>query len=150
MKKTALIIISIFIWIVSLNAQSNIDLKQHYSSFKAGQIVTAPQGVFDYGIISLSSTPYDMFMVGVIKPDMKYDNPRFMPNPVQREGCTKVMCNTENGKIKRGDLVTSSSTPGIAMKATKAGVVLGIATDDASENGWVTIRLLIQYGNPNE
>jgi hypothetical protein len=150
MKKIALIIIPIFVWMISLNAQSNIDLKQHYASLKAGQIVTAPQGIFDYGMISLSSTPYDLFIVGVIKPDMKYDNPRLMPNPVQKEGCIKVMCNAENGMIKKGDLVTSSSTPGVAMKATKAGMVLGIATDDATENGWVTVRLSIQYGNPKE
>lgn len=150
MKKIALTIIPIFVWIISINAQSNADLKQQYSSLKAGQIVTAPQGVFDYGMISLSSSAYDLFMVGVIKPDIKYDNPRLMPNPVQKEGCIKVMCNNENGMIKKGDLVTSSSTPGTAMKATKAGIILGIATEDATESGWVTVRLMIQYGNPKE
>lgn len=150
MKKSALVVIQLFICMISLNAQSNIDLKQHYSALKAGQIVTAPQGVFDYGMISLSSAPYDMFIIGVIKPDIKYDNPRLMPNPVQKEGCAKVICNTENGQIKRGDLVTSSTTPGVAMKASKAGFVLGIATEDASMDGWVVVRLSIQYANPKE
>jgi hypothetical protein len=150
MKKSALVIFQLFIWMISLNAQSNIDLKQHYSTFKAGQVVTAPQGTFDYGMISLSSAPYDMFIIGVIKPDVKYDNPRLMPNPVQKEGCVKVLCNTENGRIAKGDLVTSSNTPGVAMKASKAGFVLGVATEDASPDGWVTVRLSIQFANPKE
>jgi hypothetical protein len=40
---------------------------------------------------------------------------------------TKV--STENGAIEVGDYLTSSSTPGVAMKATKSGLVIGRALE---------------------
>ena len=42
-------------------------------------------------------------------------------------GRAPVLVSTENGPIKQGDLLTPSSTPGVAMKATKAGQVIGQA-----------------------
>ncbi len=35
-----------------------------------------------------------------------------------------------NGAIKKGELVTSSKTPGVAMRASKNGYVLGLALED--------------------
>ncbi|PLW99725.1 MAG: hypothetical protein C0594_16735 [Marinilabiliales bacterium] len=60
------------------------------------------------------------------------------------DGVRNVKVNSENGKIKKGDPITSSSTPGEGMKATESGIILGIATEDAT-NGYVQVRILIQY-----
>jgi hypothetical protein len=47
--------------------------------------------------------------------------------PVVLTGRTAVKVVTENGRIASGDLLTSSSTPGVAMRATRPGPVLGQA-----------------------
>jgi len=39
----------------------------------------------------------------------------------------------ENGEVKAGDYLTSSSLPGVAMKATKAGLIIGQALEDYSQ-----------------
>ncbi|MBP7118872.1 hypothetical protein KBA63_02190 [Candidatus Woesebacteria bacterium] len=54
---------------------------------------------------------------------------------VARSGSTIVKVNTENGQIKKGDLITSSSTAGEGMKASRNGYVIGNALEDGSETG---------------
>jgi hypothetical protein len=49
------------------------------------------------------------------------------PAPVVLSGRTPTLVSTENGVIKQGDLLTTSSIPGVAMKATKASHVIGQA-----------------------
>ena len=45
-----------------------------------------------------------------------------------------------------GDFVTTSSTPGVSMKASETGMVLGLAIEDTNtDEGLVKIRILIQY-----
>lgn len=147
--KTIAFFLFLFMLSVSMKVkgQDNNELRKIYSSFNAGEIVSTPSGYFDYGIITLSKEAYDIHVVGVIKPNLNYSNPKLMANPVQKEGVAKVKYSNENGTIKKGDLVTTSSTPGVAMKATTAGMILGIAMEDGSE-GMVPIRIMIQYANP--
>jgi len=52
--------------------------------------------------------------------------------PIALVGRVPVKVTTENGLIKAGDLITSSSKAGYGMKAAKAGVVLGQALEDLS------------------
>jgi hypothetical protein len=49
------------------------------------------------------------------------------PAPVVLAGRTPVSVSNENGPIKAGDLLTTSSRPGVAMKAGKAGQIIGQA-----------------------
>ncbi len=49
--------------------------------------------------------------------------------PVALAGRVPVSVSDENGPIEIGDYLTSSSIPGVAMKATKAGVVIGQALE---------------------
>jgi hypothetical protein len=49
------------------------------------------------------------------------------PVQVALAGRVPTQVNTENGPIQPGDLLTTSSTPGVAMRATKAGQVIGQA-----------------------
>lgn len=46
---------------------------------------------------------------------------------VQNSGIVIVQASNINGEIKNGDLVTSSTQPGVAMKANEGGYVLGTA-----------------------
>ncbi|MEK7124691.1 MAG: hypothetical protein AAB877_03380 [Patescibacteria group bacterium] len=57
-----------------------------------------------------------------------------------------VKVNTENGLIKIGDVLTSSSTPGIAMKAIKAGPIIGIAMSGFDGDGAGTVLMFIKTG----
>lgn len=59
--------------------------------------------------------------------------------PVALSGRVPVKVSDENGPIQAGDYLTSSSTPGVAMKATKVGPVIGQALESfapfVSESG---------------
>jgi hypothetical protein len=50
----------------------------------------------------------------------------------------------ENGAIKRGDPLTSSSKPGYGMKATSACKIIGYALEDADKEG--TIQVFADFG----
>jgi hypothetical protein len=54
-----------------------------------------------------------------------------------------VKVSTENGKIKPGDYLTSSYQPGIAMKATKPGRVIGIALESFDREGIGKIKVFV-------
>lgn len=70
--------------------------------------------------------------------------------PVTLSGRVPVKVTNENGSIKVGDKLTSSSTPGYAMKATKAGMIVGIAMEDFNgEAGVITVFVNLFYYNPN-
>jgi len=123
-------------------------------NFENGQIISSQDATLE-GNLSLSSLPYDNAMVGVFFKYNKQDipsspdgSPVLVPknNYVKIAGFANVKYNNENGPIKKGDYITSSSTPGIAMKATQPGMILGVALEDATNsNGLVKIRILIQY-----
>ncbi|MBI3290635.1 tail fiber domain-containing protein [Candidatus Microgenomates bacterium] len=49
--------------------------------------------------------------------------------PVALSGRVPVKVSTENGSIRPGDSLTTSSTPGVAMRATKPGPVVGKALE---------------------
>jgi hypothetical protein len=64
--------------------------------------------------------------------------------PVALAGRVPVKISFENGDIKKGDYLTSSSIPGKATKAIKQGRVIGIALESATQDSDKTqIMLLI-------
>jgi len=80
------------------------------------------------GIVSDPSNAGDFNSIGYnIK---KEDNPK----PIALNGRVQVKVSLENGPIAAGDTITSSSTPGVAMKATKPGRVIGIALEGFDGN----------------
>lgn len=64
-------------------------------------------------------------------------------------GRVPVKVTSENGPIKRGEILTASSTPGAAMKATKAGGMLGIAMEDFVGDGQGVITMYVKTGDYN-
>lgn len=98
--------------------------------------------------LHMANKTYDENIVGVFNETNTKDmNKTYMKQmPVAASGITFVKYNSENGSIKKGDFITSSSEAGVGMKATKTGMVLGVALEDAvSSSGMVKIRVLIQY-----
>ena len=63
------------------------------------------------------------------------------------KGRVPVKVNIEGGEIKAGDFLTSSSTPGVAMKAVRSGSVIGVAMQDYSGDGVGKIMVYVQDGN---
>ncbi len=57
-----------------------------------------------------------------------------------------ILVNGEGGDIAIGDPITTSLQEGIGMKATKTGMIIGIAQDDARFTGSESRLLAVQYG----
>ncbi|HET9431332.1 MAG TPA: hypothetical protein VFO70_09145, partial [Chitinophagaceae bacterium] len=102
-----------------------------------------------------SATPYSTLVAGVYatKPGLllteenavQDDLDHMVPMGVIGVIPTKVCL--EGGAIKRGDLIVTSSLPGVAMKAdpdkVKIGQVIGKALQDFNSNGIGLIKILV-------
>ena len=122
--------------------------QQNDKKFENGDVLISYIGTFHGRSFEVCKKPYSNYLLGVYYDDNSKvsKDPRMYKNPVKTKGITFVKYNSENGSIKAGDPVTSSNTQGVAMKATKSGMILGIALEDASkQKGLIKIRLLIQY-----
>ena len=114
-----------------------------------GEVVCSDDAQFTFGPWKKSQGQYDEMIIGV------YQTPKYSSEqerkaiakfPVKREGIVMLKYNLENGQIKKGDPITSSSEPGVGMKATQPGMIVGIALEDASnKSGLIKIRVMIQY-----
>lgn len=87
--------------------------------------------------VSFTSEAYDNGAIGIIStfpsgtPLGEDSIPQSgNPQPVALSGRVPVKVSLENGEIKAGDALTASSTPGVAMKATSAGRIVGFALED--------------------
>ena len=124
-----------------------------FKNFQNGQVIASDNGTLNnVSNFRLTKEPYDLNMVGVyvdkeFKPDTNKAVQPIPPNKyVATSGIVEVRYNSENGNIKKGDPITSSSTSGEAMKATKSGIILGFAVEDAkADKGIIKARILIQY-----
>jgi hypothetical protein len=65
---------------------------------------------------------------------------------VAMNGQVPLKVSNENGPIKIGDFLTTSSSPGVAMKATKAGQMIARAEENYSGSGTATIHVLVYNG----
>jgi len=109
---------------------------------EVGDVVEIKEGQ----IIERASTPYSSKLVGVVS-----ESPGFILSGgldetnsrlVALAGRVPVKVSLENGLIKIGDLLTSSSsTMGVAMKSTEPGRVIGVALEsyDSSEIGQIMV-----------
>ncbi|MBI1743905.1 hypothetical protein HYR54_12690 [Candidatus Acetothermia bacterium] len=77
----------------------------------------------------------------IVKPESgangKKLNDHYLPLAIYGYFPAKVTL--ENGPIKRGDPITSSSKPGYGMKATQACKVIGYALEDADKEGTIQV-----------
>ncbi len=101
-----------------------------------------------------SSKPYDKSVIGIVS-----TSPGVVIGSVQKEGVkampialsgrvpTKV--STENGSIYPGDYLTTSSIPGVAMKSTKAGPIIGTAINSFDDDKVGKILVFVKNGSSN-
>ncbi len=120
------------------------DIAEYYGSndqtIEPGDIVVATPGAIDVGsnskaYVNKSDSSYQGSMIGIVSTN-PYDSfgKNFNNNehsfPVALIGRIPVKVSLENGPIKAGDLLTSSKIPGVAMRATKTGPIVGKALED--------------------
>lgn len=116
--------------------------------FENGTVLISDIGTFRGRNFEMSNEEYSPYLLGVFydeNPEI-LDDPRKYKVPVKTAGMTYVKFSNINGDIKRGDPVTSSSIPGVAMKAIDSGMILGVAIEDTEgSSGLVKIRIMVQY-----
>ena len=127
------------------------EVKEKFKNFTDGDILISKDYTYKTGNFEKSNEAYSNALIGVYYDDNDYTQKdiRKYKNPIKISGFTYVKYNNENGTIKAGDPVTSSSTPGEAMKANQSGMILGVALEDpeTSSKNLLKIRLSIQYLN---
>ena len=106
------------------------------SSIEAGDVVAIDE-TMNAGVKKTSKI-YERGTIGVIstQPGLiigSVEDPNARPVMVALSGRVPMKVNLENGPIKKGDYLTASSTLGSAMRATKAGVVIGQAMTEYSD-----------------
>jgi hypothetical protein len=150
------------------------DLAENYgtsdSSIEAGDVVAftgEAQEVLDpregkvttKAFVKKSNSQYQNDLVGIVStnPNQTYGEDGLFslaenPRPVSLTGRVPVKVSTENGPISAGDYLTSSSTPGVAMKSTQPGVTIGRALSGYNGNGVGKVIVYVKTGfaDPNE
>jgi site-specific recombinase XerD len=144
----------------------NADLAENYissESLEPGDIIM-PEGKENNLSVLKTSTPYESKTIGIVstKPgitlnsDAATDVNHPYKIPIALAGRVPVKVTTENGNIKAGDNLTTSSIPGVGMKATKSGTIIGKALEDYTSPDPATIGKVLVFVNlsystgPNE
>jgi hypothetical protein len=115
---------------------SNADLAEVYptldKTLQAGELVSLDAGL--KAGVKRTTRSYDPAVVGVVSTSPALviggrgdDTPGAIGIPVALSGRVPVLVSDENGPILPGDPLTASSVPGVAMKATAPGYVIGRA-----------------------
>lgn len=129
-------------------------------SFETGELRCAPGTVVVIdpdrpGELTISTRPYDVRVAGVVsgaggvRPGLHMGQTGIATGdtPVALTGRVHVLCSGENGAIRPGDLLTSSSTPGHAMRATDPGrsfgTVIGKAMTSLAEGETGLVLVLV-------
>jgi len=112
-----------------------------------GAIISSIDGKYQ-----LSNREYDPQMMGVVAENaaVVFKVEGTDQSPVVSSGNAYVLVSGANGPIERGDLITASAKPGIGMKSTKSGYVVGSALEafnaqSADEVKLVNVALNIRY-----
>lgn len=129
------------------------DLAEVYSTddatLKAAEVVVLDP-THNHGV-KRSTNPYDGSLVGVVatNPAMVIGNKGEQGVnglPIALSGRVPVKVSTENGPIRPGDSLTSSSTPGVAMRATKTGTIIGMAMGSYDGVGVGSVLTFVKTG----
>jgi hypothetical protein len=98
-------------------------------------------------VVTKSNKPCDDNLLGyIVNPESGADGKKLNEHylPLAIYGYFPAKVTLENGAIRRGDALTSSSKPGYGMKATQACKIIGYALEDADEDGM--IQVFAQHG----
>jgi hypothetical protein len=104
-------------------------------------------------VVTRAAKPCDDNLSGVIvNPESGADGEKLNDHylPLAIYGYFPAKVTMENGAIKRGDPITSSSKPGYGMKATQACKIVGYALEDAAQEGKIQVSAhLSEYTAPH-
>jgi F0F1-type ATP synthase membrane subunit c/vacuolar-type H+-ATPase subunit K len=116
-------------------------------SIGISKFIPVSEQVEDGDIISINDNlytksikEYDIGTIGVVtlNPAIEINDTSYNGNegryPVLSSGNALVKVVKYNGDIKKGDLLTTSNIPGVAMKSLRPGFVVGIAEEDFPSN----------------
>lgn len=124
------------------------DMAEYFPVMEAGLdpgkiVVLKPGTDNEY---ALAKEPYSQHIVGVISqnPSIVLNNPA-KGAPVALAGRVKVDVLPGQQPIQSGDFLTTSHTPGVAMKATRPGPVIGYAVAN-QKPGEKQVEILVQPG----
>jgi len=149
------------LYVSSITIKGGADLAEPFEISAADQKISEGAVVVideaNPGHLKLSSEPYDTRVAGVvsgangINPGIQLQQQGILESGknVALTGRVYVQADTSNGAIKPGNLLTTSSIPGHAMKVTDharaTGAILGKAMTGLSEgNGMVLVLVTLQ------
>ncbi len=135
---------------------SGADLAEAYytkdTSMTPGDIV-AVDGSLKAGV-KKSEGAYDSHALGIVSTQPGFilgDNTAIasdgQPVLLALSGRVPVKVSMENGPIEPGDYLTTSSTPGVAMKATKPGQMIGKALEGFSSDNSAAMGTVMTFAN---
>jgi F0F1-type ATP synthase membrane subunit c/vacuolar-type H+-ATPase subunit K len=117
-----------------------------------GDIPSEPNGsivVLDKGVYKISNTKADPSQVGVITLNPSITLRKSVNQnvfDVNTSGTTIVKASNSNGKISKGDYLTSGEELGVAVKSTESEYILGTALEDFdSEIGILRVSVEPKY-----
>jgi len=121
-------------WMDDSDTQTGADIAEMFPSLEQlepGDVVVADAG---YPVhVKKSTTTYERQVLGIVstQPGIILKDPNTKTEgeiyPIALAGRVSVKVSLENGPIVIGDFLTSSFAPGVAMKATATGNVIGTA-----------------------
>ncbi|MBI4128896.1 MAG: hypothetical protein HY460_02485 [Parcubacteria group bacterium] len=134
-----------------LDLTDGADLAENYlasdvATFAFGEVVrTDPENP---GYVVKTAQPYDPLLLGVISesPGLVIGEGSTSTVTVALAGRVPVKVGAENGLIRAGDMLTSSSQPGVAMRASKAGPIIGWALEDQFDEEDDTVLMAVRNG----
>jgi hypothetical protein len=111
--------------------------------------VVKTAGSYEGGALGVISDGTSSFMIN----SYGGDSDELTGKPLVLAGRVPVKVTMEGGQVKPGDYLTSSSTPGKAMKATHAGPTIGKAlgfyNPENGEDGTVLVLVNVSYYDPS-
>lgn len=126
----------------------------------SGSIISKGEVVGDFQAWELASQSNEEYMEAIfdskstttkklseLEMTERTDVTRF-ENSVKTEGVVFVRFSIENGHVSRGDFITISSEPGVGMKATESGFMIGVAVEDSealSNAGMIRVKIEPRY-----
>ena len=144
---------------------SGVDLAEAYytndNSVGPGDVVSVDGDTSLKAGVKKTSGAYDATALGIVstQPGMVLGDPNAIssggkPVLLALSGRIPVKVSLENGPINPGDYLTTSSTPGVAMKATQPGQMIGKALEgfnsaNPSARGVVMTFANLTYADPN-
>lgn len=138
-----------------LHAQSLGIITQTYPQMQSGiqndQIVSTQTKSGITGVV-LTKQVNDPNMVGVVQGNalITFGTIGSTTVPVASSGTVSVQVSDINGKIFKGDIITSSTIPGVGERDTSDGVILGEALQSFDQATNVTIKTITVHGTQRQ